>query len=414
MPSFLGRTWLPLGLALAIGGLAGGSGPILALGVFLLLLGSLARMWSDRSLSRVELERSLPERRAFPGERLRLTYRLTNGKMIPLPWLEVSDRLPESLSPPELHLPPSSAPKAKVYAHTTRLGWYQRTSWSLELPCSERGYYRLGPARLRSGDGFGLFSSERQEEATARVVVYPRTLPLTDLGLAAARPLGERKGYQRIFEDPLRIAGVRDYRPGDPVRRIHWKATARRGQLQSRVYEPSATQHLIVALNIDTLEHPWQGYIPWLLEAGIVVAASVARWAYEARYAVGLLANGSLPDSDQPLKIAPGRAPDQLPRILEALGGVGPMTMMSLPALLERESHSLPLGATLAAVTALMPEALAAALRRLHDCGHQVTVLALVDDDWSELLGRVPVERVNQLAFASEQLPAAPTRSFPS
>ncbi len=403
----LRHAWLPLGLALVVGGLAGGAGPVLALGVFLLLAGGLARVWADRSLDRVEFARVLPERRAFPGEFLRLTYRLINRKVVPLPWLEVRDHLPESLVPPDLHLSPSGSPKTNLYDRRTHLGWYERATWSMDLPCTERGYYRLGPARLRSGDGFGLFGSEREEADTAGVVVYPRTLSMPDLGFPAARPLGERRGQQRIFEDPLRIAGVRDYQPGDPIRRIDWKATARRGELQSRVYEPSTTQQLLVALNVDTLDHSWLGYVPDLLEASIVVAASVARWAYEARYAVGLLASGSVPDSDRPIHVAPGRAPDQLARILEALGGIGPMTVTSLAALLERESHRIPLGSTLAVVTALMPESLAAALRRLYDSGQQVVVLAMADADWTELLGEMPVQRVDRLAFAVKDARAA-------
>jgi uncharacterized protein (DUF58 family) len=407
----LREAWLPLGVALLLGGLVGSSGPVLALGVFVLLAGGLARVWGERSLDSVEFERLLPEARAFPGERLRLTYRLTNRKMMPLPWLEVRDQLPELLCPPDLTLPPAGTTATSSYTRSTHLGWYERTAWSLDLPCPERGYYRLGPARLRSGDGFGLFTSQRDEARTAGVVVYPRTLSLSDLGLPAARPLGERKGHERIFEDPLRIAGVREYQPGDPIRRIDWKATARHGALRSRVYEPSTTHHLIVAYNVDTLRHPWQGYVPELLEAGIVVAASVARWAHEARYAVGLLSNGSLPESDRPISIAPGRAPDQLSRILEALGGIGPMTMTSLAALIERESHRLPLGATLAVVTAIMPEPLAAVLRRLHRSGHQVAVLAMVDDDWPELLGEVLVRRVGGLAFAGGEAPAADVRS---
>jgi hypothetical protein len=107
-----------------------------------------------------------------------------------------------------------------------------------------------------------------------------------------------------------------------------------------------------------------------------------------------LLANGSLPGSARPIAIAPGRAPEQLLRILEALGGIGPMTMASLADLLELEGRGLPLGATLAVVTALMPERLAAALRRFHDAGQHVVVLATVDDDWSELLGGMALRRV--------------------
>lgn len=400
------NAWLPVGVAILVIGLLATSGPVVALGVFVVLVGGLARLWANRSLERLKLERVLPESRAFPGEELRLTYRLTNHKALPLPRLEMRDLLPQMLTPESLDLPPSGSPESNVYTHTTHLGWHERTSWSLDLPCPERGYYRIGPARLESGDGFGLFTSRREESATNGVVVYPKTLSLPDLGLPAARPLGERKGRERIFEDPLRIAGLRDYEPGDAIRRIDWKATARRGELQSRVYEPSTTHQLLVALNVDTLEHTWQGFIPQQLEDSIVVAASLARWASDERYAVGLIANASVVESDRPIAIAPGRAPDQLSRILEALGGIQPMTVVSLAEQLERQSHALPLGSTLAVVTSLMPEPLAAVLRRLHGSRQQLAVLAMVDDDWSALLGDVPIQRIDRLAFAAEETPA--------
>ena len=394
----LRSAWLPLGLVLIAGALIAGSGPVLALGVFVLLAGGLARAWADRSLDRLEFERLLPETRAFPGERIRLTYRLTNRKLIPLPRIELRDRLPDALSPPDLHLPPAGVSEMNAYTRTTHLGWNERTSWSLELPCPARGYYRLGPARLRSGDGFGLFGNTREETHTDGVVVYPRTVSLPDLGLPAARPLGERRGRERLLENPLRTAGLREYQPGDPIRRIDWKATARSGELQSRVYEPSSTHHLLLALNIDTLEHPWQGFVPQLLEGSIVVAASIARWAAEKRYAIGLLANGSLPGSDRPITIAPGRGLEQLPRVLEALAGIGPMTVASLAEMLEGQRYSLAFGTTLAVVTALMPEELAAVLRRLDASGEQVVVLSMAGDGWPELLGEIPVQDVSHVA----------------
>ena len=397
----LRAAWLPLGAVLVAGGLIWGSAALLALGLFVLLAGGLARVWADRSLVALEFERRLPETRAFPGERLDLTYRLTNRKLLPLPRLELRDLFPDALAPDTLAHIPANISGTKIYERSTHLGSRERASWTVALPCTERGYYRLGPARLRSGDAFGLFSAERDETETPGVVVYPRTVPLQDLGLPSARPLGERKGRERIFEDPLRIAGLRDHAPGDSIRRIDWKATARRGALQSRVYEPSTAQHLIVALNIDTMDPPWAGYIPELLETDLTVAASLARWAFDERYAVGLLANGSLPESDRPIRVPPGRAPDHLMRILEALGGIGPLTMTSLADVLEAESHRLPFGATLAVVTAIMPGPLAAVLRGLHHSGKHVVVLATADGEWGGLLGPVPAQRVELPAEAA-------------
>src|SRR5262249_9211893 len=158
---------------------------------------------------------------------------------------------------------------------------------------------RFGSVTLRAGDPFGFFEDAEFRHGYDYVTVLPRLYELTALGLPTRRPFGEERGGSRIFEDPNRLVGIRDYRVGDPLKRTDWKATARRGELQSRVYEPSSALHLLVALNVSTLEYVWEGYDPVRLERAISVAGSVARWAFEHRYAVGLLANSSFPGADR-------------------------------------------------------------------------------------------------------------------
>lgn len=211
----------------------------------------------------------------------------------------------------------------------------------------------------------------------------------------------------RVYEDPSRIAGVRDYRPGDALRRIDWNATARLGKLQSRTYEPTASQHLYVGLNTQTLEPAWAGYIPELLERSISIAASVARDAFDARYAVGLLANSSVPEADHAIRIAPGRRPEQFIRVLEALAIITPFVLTPLSAMLDREEHRLAAGTTIAVVTAIMPADLAATIVRLRRRGHQITVLGIGGADWSELVPGVSVSDVSDPVHA-----AAPRSEF--
>src|SRR5262249_20412066 len=156
------------------------------------------------------------------------------------------DLIAEDLAAGEDRTSPSTSP-GQVYLHrTAHLGWYERVSWPLELKPLARGYYRFGPARLASSDLFGFFPVEREDETRNAIIVYPRLYTLPELGLPAERPFGERRGFDRLFEDPARPSGLRDYRPGDSLRRIDWKASARSQALQSRVYEPSSTQHLLV------------------------------------------------------------------------------------------------------------------------------------------------------------------------
>jgi len=333
--------------------------------------------WNRYALVGVEYQRALSETRVFPGETVGFTVRLANRKLIPLAWLELADEFPKKLPLLKGQLETSSRPTVGYLAHLASLHWYERVSWRYELTAAARGYYAFGPLTLRSGDAFGLFQQEEQRQQIDHLIVYPRIVPLERLGIPSKHPLGETKSPQRIFEDPSRTIGVRDYRREDSLRRIHWKATARRQQLQVRVYEPTATQQLAIFLNVATFLEAWQGIEPDLLESAITVAASLSSEALEQRYAVGLYANCSLPESDQTIKVPPGRSPGQLTAILEALAKASGFAVMPLENLLDSEAARLPWGATLVIITALVSEGLLGALLRLRQAGHSLTVVAI-------------------------------------
>ena len=394
MRSLLGEAWLSASTLLVIIGLVAGSVILVGVGVLIVTLGGAARLWARLSLEEVEYGRELAERRAFVGERVELRLRLANRKALPVPWLEVRQQLPEALAVEGAHTTPSGAAGVVMLERTTSLAGHERVEWSLTLLASKRGYYRIGPARLRSGDIFGIFDREVTVAGGEALVVYPRTYPLDDLGLGSTRPFGELRGGQRIFEDPVRVVGVRDYLPGDPLKRVDWKATARAGRLQSRLYEPSRTQSVVVALNISTMEHSWQGANPLLLERGVVVAASIASWAFEAGFALGLVANGSFPNADRPIRIGAGRRPDQLAHVLEALAMISPMTTSELSEQLSRRRHTVPAGATLIVVAARMPEELAAALLRHREEGYDVHVVKTSPEPWDVSLGALPIVEI--------------------
>ncbi len=401
----LSRAWLPLTLGLLLLGIALSSGAVIGLSIFVMAAGVVAHYWSRHVLDRLTYQRLIPENRAFPGEHVSITLRLVNDKMLPVPWIEVRDAVPEACLTGDERTSGTGTPG---YVHTirsTHLSWYERISWPLQLKAVARGHYRVGPVRITTGDAFGFNPVVREEEKYDSFIVYPRVYELPELDLPAERPFGELKGRQRIFEDPGRIAGVRDYQPGDSMRRIDWKASARRQTLQSKVYEPSATMHLLLAVNVHTMAASWQGFQPELLERLLAATASVGRHAFEAGYAVGLVANGSYPDSDRPMRVPVGRSADQLGHLLEALAVIHPLTMASLEMVIDREAARFPYGATLVCVTSRMDEALAASLLSVARAGHTVTVISLAEreDEFDELL---PGIRVYNIAGAMHALEA--------
>lgn len=388
--------WLLVGGALVLVGFAASQPIISAIGFVVILIGGIGRLWHARLFDRTTLTATLTEHRAFIDEPIALEVELENRKLLPLPWYEWRMALSDNLQVEGEALASAVVPGLSWVYRKGSMGWYERRKWQFTLKANHRGFFQIGPASLKSSDLFGLFPGEQPFERMERLTIYPRVFPLDDLGLPADRPFGERKGGTPVFEDPLRIAGLREYRPGDPLRRIDWKATARSGDLMSRVYEPSATRQLYICLNIDTLEKSWEGYLAEELEKMVSTAASVAVWAAGAKYAVGLLANGSFPEADRPIRLPPGRARDQLARILEALAVIQPLTMGDLAGTMFRELHRLPAGSTIIVVASLIPEPLAGVIMRFHDQGHRVYVLATSERAVGVLPDAIPVKPIGQ------------------
>lgn len=396
--------WLLAGPVLIGVGAGTGQPMVTGIGVVVLFVGAFSRLWARYIFRRVSVGASLSEARAFQGEKVELRFEMENRKLLPLPWFDLRVAMSEELEIEGEELPAASAPGLNWLTRRGALGWYERKRWRLQVSARERGQFQIGPTQLHSADILGIFPRHLDDAGMTPYIAYPRVFALDDLGFPADRPLGESKGRNRIFEDPLRIAGLREYEPGDPLRRIDWKATARRGELQSRVYEPSAVQHLYVLLNIDTLEHSWEGYLKDDLERTVSMAASLAVWATGRRYAVGLLANGSLPNSDRPIRLAPSRARSQLPRILETLAVVQPLTMGDLSSRLRREASRLPLGSTLILAAAFIPDELAEAMRRLQDEGYRVAVVVTSERVDLDKLTGLPVRVAGRRFEQSEVL----------
>ncbi len=396
--------WLLAGPILIGVGAGTGQPMVTGIGVVVLIVGAISRLWARYIFRRVSVRSSLGEARAFQGEQVELRFEIENRKPLPLPWFDLRVAISEELEIEGEELPAASAPGLNWLTGRGALGWYERRRWRMQVGARERGQFQIGPSQLHSADILGIFPRHREAPEITSFIAYPRVFALDDLGFPADRPLGDSKGRNRIFEDPLRIAGLRDYEPGDPLRRIDWKATARHGELQSRVYEPSAVQHLYVLLNIDTLEHSWEGYLKDDLERTVSMAASLAVWATGRRYAVGLLANGSLPNSDRPIRLPPSRARTQLPRILETLAVVQPLTMGDLAGRLRREASRLPLGSTLILAAAFIPDELAEAMRRLQDEGYRVAVVVTSDRVDLDKLTGLPVRVTGRRFEASEVL----------
>lgn len=354
---------------------------LIALGAFLVAVVLFSWGWSRVILRRLEYRRALSESRAFVGETVTLTLALTNHKWVPVPWLRLDDAFPEEMAPAGVTLSPASQPGRATFTRVTALGPFETVRWSFSLFCHRRGHYFFGPAHLAAGDVFGLFARHGVVADQLRLIVYPRVFPLDRLGFPPKDPLGLQRAPRSLFEDPTRPAGARPYRPEDPLRRVHWKVTARTQALHVHVWEPTEAHIVMVFLNTATFARYWEGIDPERLEQLIQVAASIALHVWEAKHPVGLIANATVPRSDQPVRVPVGRRPDHMRRILEVLAAVTGFATMPIERLIAREASRLPWGSTIVVVTAVVTQPLLTTLWRLHHVGRRIVLVSL-DTKW--------------------------------
>ncbi len=398
------RPWYGVGGLLVLGSLIFHQPLLFIAGLLAFALAAIPEVWYRFCLAGLVYRRQLEERRIFFGEAITLRLVVENCKMLPLPWLEVEDEFPEALGLRGGRLEPHHKPRRMLLINALSLWLFQRVTRRYQVRCSARGVFTFGPVILRSGDPFGILTREQQVERLDTILVYPPILPVERFGLPSRHPFGEHAAPRRLLEDPLRVGGIRDWVPGDGLRRVHWKATARAMTLQSKVYEPTTTWTLALFLNVNSYPNPTLGINPALLELVIAAAASIEAWAIEQGYATGLFSNGfqAITEVDEPLpaagedqtkesflaarvRLPPSSRPEQLSRLLEALARLIPYFGSPLEELLLREQAHLPLGTTvvvLSTATAITPTLLDALLH-MQARGYVVTLL---------LAGDTPVE----------------------
>jgi uncharacterized protein (DUF58 family) len=394
--------WLILGILLTLGGLATSSRFLTAAAVCLFVIAAAGWAWNALSFFGLSYSRRLSETRAFLGETVELTLEVRNRKFLPVAWLQVIDIFPSALP---MGNPRGGWEQVRLNRTTNRgeytsfwsAGAFGRLTRRFSVQCSQRGYHSYGPAILSTGDGFGMFDCKGTLPEQQRLIVYPRLYTVAELGLPAKNPFGERAADAHLVEDPLRTAGIRDWQPTDGLKRVHWKATARHQELLSRVYEPSQEPQMLIFLNVATMERHWLGQIPELMERAVSVAGSLAALCSEMRLPVGLIANGFLPGSDQPLRLLPGRSHDQLMHILELLAAVTGFATQPIEALLLHESPRLPWGSTLLVVTAIAHEGLLATLLDLQRAGRRVVLFTLAEQPPAEHLPGVTIYHLPHL-----------------
>jgi uncharacterized protein (DUF58 family) len=239
------------------------------------------------------------------GDQIRATYTLRNTSRLPKPWLEIHN--------------PTSLP-AGLPGRAISLGGSTEQSWLIRTPLTRRGHFRIEPLQIRTGDPFGFFESSASVGSGINVTVYPRLEPVPLWRLPASNLDGSHAMQERTMQATPLATTVRPWAPGDAFNRIHWKSTARHGDIQVKEFDLEQTADAWVFLDLERAVQRGTGDES-TVEVAVRVAAAVADKALVENRAVGMTVNGHRLAQLQPDR--GGRQHLKVMQLLAAVDGDG-------------------------------------------------------------------------------------------
>jgi uncharacterized protein (DUF58 family) len=332
-------TFLPLLIVLLI--IASFMRGDFALTLIYLVVGALVAglWWSRRALAQLQVKREFADH-AFLGDRVSVNLRVQNKGWLPLLWLELRETLPVALVGPN------------SFQSVIHLGPRADASFEYSVDARRRGYYRIGPLSISTGDILGLSDSLQVQTEPEALIVYPKIVPFTSVDTPSQSPQGTLHHTLPLFEDPTRVFGKRGYTSGDSFRRIDWKSSAASGRLQVKLFEPSIALETFVILNLNSEDYYYRTRID-SIELAIVIAASISNWIVAQKQVVGMLVNGRDPltTDSRPQAIPPRKGKRHMMRLLETLARVESIDHSALVPLIQAQRYQLAWGTTLIVIT---------------------------------------------------------------
>jgi len=338
-------------------------------------------IWSKLSLRGVELRRVTRTSRAHVGQIFEERFTVENGGRLPRLWVQVEDR--------------SDLPGSRGSRVLTLIGGGEHRTYRARTRLVQRGVFSLGPTDVVSGDLFGLFPVSRTISSEVSLLVYPM---MVEVG-AFPSPPGLLPGGEalqlRTHQVTPNASGVREYVPGDPLNRIHWLSSARRGRLIVKEFELDPMAEVWIFLDaeeqvqaeepysppsqaVEAIWSPWREVTlpPSTEEYGVSIVASLARHFLYRDRAVGLVSTHQASQRG-PDVLPPDRGGRQLGKILEVLAPLQAGGDLPISALMTAHAQHIPRGSTVIVVTPTVDDELAMAADLLSQRGLRPMVVLI-------------------------------------
>lgn len=309
-------------------------------------------LWTTLSLHKLRITRQARSLRANVGDIFEEHFEISNSGRLACLWMEIINESP--------------IPQASGSRLLTSIGGRQKRTYVVKSWLTRRGRYPLGPTVLTSGDPFGLFSIKHRYPATESLIVLPLLVDITSFPSPAGLLPGGKVIQRKSMDITPHAAGVREYLPGDPMKRIHWPTTVRRQQLMVKDFEQDPQTEIWIFFDAQVSVHANQEYESqvvesenWLfgkkpkftlppstLEYAISITASLVHYFIQHKQVVGFIAAGQVQTV-----IQAERSLRQETKILETLAFIDARGELPIENLVAVQAKQLPQGSCAIIIT---------------------------------------------------------------
>lgn len=236
--------------------------------------------WWVRGLAKsLQFKREMRYGWAQVGDRLEERFTLTNKFVLPATWITIQDQstLPDHHS-----------------SVATGVDGKSTSQWKVLNQCTRRGVFTLGGTTLETGDPFGIYQLTLEDPTSSTLAVMPPILSLPRFNVLTSGWAGEGRTNPRSLEETINASHTREMLPGDPMKLVHWKSTARRGKFHVRQAEGTHAGDWWILLDLHKDSQIGAGWDS-TEENSVILASSLIAQGLNEDHPVGLAVNGSEP-----------------------------------------------------------------------------------------------------------------------
>ena len=185
----------------------------------------------------------LPEKEMMAGDEVKIRYSFENPLSLTFPILEIENNIAYRLT--------GKREKREIF-HMEKKDYYEGTTI---VSCKRRGHYQSGEVKLYIRDIFNIYSLSKTIFTPLSFKVYPQITPLKSFKIQASQHMGELLVMDPLFQDFSSLSDLRVYQEGDPIKKIHWKASAKSDELIVKNYEERGDNEVVIVLDSHKLSY---------------------------------------------------------------------------------------------------------------------------------------------------------------